>query len=106
MNVMLAYFQVDKTTLQLLKNCERGNRELRNSAAHDLFAVTNDDIRNICGLAAEDMIRELEKVLTDALKHYGDKGLKTRINIYDYCDRIIRLTGLLPLRAPIFTPFP
>lgn len=89
-NVMLAYFQVDKTVLQLLENCERGNRELRNSAAHDLFAVTNEDIRNVCGLTAEDLIRELEKVLTSALEHYGDKGLKKRINIYDFCDRIIR----------------
>lgn len=90
MNVMLAYFQVNEAVLQLLENCERGNRELRNSAAHDLFAVTNDDIRNVCGLTAEDMIRELEKVLTDTLEHYGDKGLKKRINIYDFCDRIIR----------------
>lgn len=90
MNVMLAYFQMDETVLQLLENCERGNRELRNSAAHDLFTVTNEGIRNICGLTAEDLIRELEKVLTNALEHYGDKGLKKRINIYDYCDRIIQ----------------
>lgn len=89
-NVMLAYFQVDGTALQLLENCERGNRELRNSAAHDLFAVTNEDIRNVCGSTAEDLIRELEKVLIGAVEHYGDKGLKKRINIYDYCDRIIR----------------
>ena len=41
-------------------------------------------------MTAEDLIRELEKVLTSALEHYGDKGLKKRINIYDYCDRIIR----------------
>ena len=89
-NVMLAYFRVDKTVLELLGNCERGNRELRNSAAHDLFAVTNEDIRDVCGLTAEDLIRELEKVLIGAVEHYGDKGLKKRINIYDYCDRIIR----------------
>lgn len=89
-NFMLAYFQVDKSVLELLENCERGNRELRNSAAHDLFAVTNEDIRNVCGSTAEDLIRELEKVLTSALEHYGDKGLKKRINIYDFCDRIIR----------------
>lgn len=90
MNVMLTYFQVDRTALHLLERCERGNRELRNSAAHDLFAVTNDDIRNICGSDAEGLIRGLEKVLTDTLACYGDKGLTKRINIYDHCDRIIR----------------
>ncbi|MGM9661279.1 MAG: type III-A CRISPR-associated CARF protein Csm6 [Faecousia sp.] len=90
MNVMLAYFQVDETTLQLLESCERGNQELRNSVAHDLFAVTNSDIQNVCGMTSEELIQGLEKVLTSTLEPYGDKGLKKRINIYDYCDRIIR----------------
>lgn len=90
MNVMLDYLQADRTVLELLERCERGNRELRNSAAHDLFAVTNEDIRNICGADAEDLIRGLEKVLTDTPACYGDKGLKKRINLYDHCDRIIR----------------
>jgi len=90
MNVLLGYFGVDQTSLQLLENCERGNQKLRNSAAHDLFTVTNRDIRNICGQSAEELIRGLEKVLTDVLERYGDKELKKRINIYDFCDRIIR----------------
>ncbi|MGN1307524.1 MAG: type III-A CRISPR-associated CARF protein Csm6 [Faecousia sp.] len=90
MNVMLNYLQADRTVLELLESCERGNRELRNPAAHDLFAVTNEDIRNICGADAEGLIRGLEKVLTDTLAHYGDKGLTKRINLYDHCDRIIR----------------
>ena len=90
MNVMLSYLQLDERVLRLLENCEKGNRELRNPAAHELFAITNAEIQNICGLPAENLVWELEKVLTNALERYGGKGLKKRINIYDYCDRIIR----------------
>lgn len=90
MNVMLSYLQLDERVLRLLENCEKGNRELRNPAAHELFAITNGDIQHICGLPAENLVWELEKVLTNALARYGGKELKKRINIYDYCDRIIQ----------------
>lgn len=90
MNVMLSYLQLDERVLRLLENCEKGNRELRNPAAHELFAITNAEIQNICGLPAENLVWELEKVLTNALARYAGKELKKRINIYDYCDRIIR----------------
>lgn len=89
MNVMLSYLGVDESVRNLLEDCERGNRELRNSAAHELFAITNDDIRNICGSDAKTLIGSLEKVLIDVLAHYGDQRLKRRINIYDRCDEII-----------------
>ena len=90
MNVMLSYLQLDERVLRLLENCEKGNRELRNPAAHELFAITNAEIQNICGLPAENLVWALEKVLTNALARYAGKELKKRINIYDYCDRIIR----------------
>lgn len=90
LNVMLAYFGVEKSVRNLLSDCERANNELRNSAAHDLFTITNADILRVCGSNAETLIRNLEKALTDALVSYNDKNLKKRINIYDHCDHIIR----------------
>lgn len=90
MNVMLGYFGVDAAVRKLLSDCERANNELRNSAAHDLFTITNADIMRVCGADAETLIRGLEKALTDALASYGDRNLKKRINIFDQCDQIIR----------------
>ena len=90
MNVMLSYFPLDERVLRLLKDCEECNRALRNPAAHELFAITNAHIQNICGLPAENLVWALEKVLTNALARYAGKELKKRINIYDYCDRIIQ----------------
>lgn len=90
MNVMLGYFGVDEAVRKLLSDCERANSELRNSAAHDLFTITNADILRVCGSDAETLIRGLEKALTDALASYGDRNLKKRINIYAQCDQIIR----------------
>lgn len=90
LNVMLAYFGVEESVRNLLSDCERANNELRNSAAHDLFTITNADILRVCGSNAETLIRNLEKALTDALVSYNDKNLKRRINIYDHCDHIIR----------------
>lgn len=90
MNVMLEHFGVDISVRRLLSNCERANKKLRNSAAHDLFTITNKDILRVSGSDAETLIRRLEKALTDALASYGDGNLQKRINIYDHCDRIIR----------------
>lgn len=90
LNSMLAWLGVEETTRKILTDCEQCNQRLRNSAAHDLFTIKNEDIRNICGSDAEALTRGLEKVLTDALASYNDRNLKKRINIYDYCDRIIR----------------
>lgn len=91
MNIMLRYFRkVEKTVLRLLRDCERVNRKLRNSAAHNLFTVTNAHIRDTCGSDAEKLIQELEQVLQRSLERYGDKNLNRRINIYEDCDRMIR----------------
>lgn len=90
MNVMLGYFGVEASVRKLLSNCEKANNKLRNSAAHDLFTITNGDILRICGSNAEALVCGLEKALTDALASYDDRNLQKRINIYDYCDRIIR----------------
>lgn len=90
MNVMLGYFGVKASVRKLLSNCEKANNKLRNSAAHDLFTITNKDILRICGSDAEALVCGLEKALTDALASYDDRNLQKRINIYDYCDRIIR----------------
>ena len=90
MNVMLRYFGVKDSVRKLLGNCEKANKKLRNSAAHDLFTITNEEILRVCGSNAETLVCGLEKTLTDALASYDDRNLQKRINIYDYCDRIIR----------------
>lgn len=90
LNVMLRYFRVDDDTLDLLDGCEQGNQVLRNRAAHTLFAITGEDIRRECGLDAETLVQRLEKVLESTLSDYPDPSRKRRINIYDFCDRIIR----------------
>lgn len=90
LNVMLAYFGVGESVRNLLSDCEKANNELRNSAAHDLFTITNADILRVCGSDAETLIHGLEQALTDVLVSYSDRNLKKRINIYDQCDQIIR----------------
>ena len=90
LNVMLRFFRADAETLELLDGCERGNQVLRNRAAHTLFAITAEDIRRECGISAEILVQRLEKVLEGALSDYPDPNRKRRINIYDFCDRLIR----------------
>ncbi len=90
LNLMLEYYGLNTADMDLLKNCERGNQKLRNLAAHDLFTVTNDHIVTYCGMTAEDMIRQLEKLMLSTLTAYDEKEIKNRINIYERCDRIIR----------------
>lgn len=90
MNLMLDYLGVEKSTRKLLESCEKGNYYLRNPAAHELFAITDKDIQNICRSDSKTLIGNLEKVLMDVLAGYGDRNLKRRINIYDHCDKIIR----------------
>lgn len=90
LNVMLDFYGEDPDAMKLLLACEAINQALRNSVAHTLFAVSNDQIFSICGVNADGIIRGLEKELVRVLEPYGDKNLKRRINIYDFCDRIIR----------------
>lgn len=90
LNVMLRFFRADAETLELLDSCERGNQVLRNRAAHTLFTVSAEDILRECGIGAETLVQRLEKVLESALSDYPDSNRKRRINIYDFCDRIIR----------------
>ena len=87
---MLRFFRADAETLELLDGCERGNQVLRNRAAHTLFTVSAEDILRECGIGAETLVQRLEKVLESALSDYPDSNRKRRINIYDFCDRIIR----------------
>ena len=90
MNVMLGFFSIDESLKQLLEACETANSALRNSAAHDLFTITNEDIARVCGSDAETLLRGLESHLIAALASYNDRNLRKRINIYDHGDRIIR----------------
>lgn len=89
-NMMLAFFGLSGETRQLLQDCERLNGILRNTAAHDLFTATEQDIRNLSGMDAETIVRKLEGVLLTTLERYGDKGLKNRLNVYSRCDQILR----------------
>lgn len=90
LNVLLTHFGEEPAAMKLLTACEKINQKLRNPAAHDLFAVTDDEIRSICGMRAGQIIAGLEKELARVLEPYGDRKLKRRINIYEYCDGIIR----------------
>ena len=90
LNMMLRFFGVDAAVCELLSACEKANTKLRNPSAHDLFAITNEDIKRISGMTAETMVARLEKVLTDALARYGDRALKKRLNIYEHGDRLLK----------------
>lgn len=90
LNMMLRFFGVDAAVCELLSACEQANTKLRNPSAHDLFAITNEDIKRISGMTAETMVARLEKVLTDAVARYGDRALKKRLNIYEHGDRLLK----------------
>ena len=90
LNVMLQFFGVDAAVCDLLSACEQANTKLRNPSAHDLFAITNDDIKRISGMDAETMVARLEKVLIDSVTRYGDRALKKRLNIYEHGDRLLK----------------
>lgn len=90
LNLMLEHLGTEETTLQLLADCEKLNNLLRNQAAHSLFSVTNQDIRRVCGWDGESILRDLEKVLLEALNRYDSKELKKRLTVYERCDKRIR----------------
>lgn len=90
MNLVLAYFQVDEGILTVLSDCEKCNQRLRNAAAHDLFSISGADIQTICGATAETLLHRLEEILTATLSDYHDPQLTKRLNVYDFCDRVIR----------------
>lgn len=90
LNLMLEHLGTEETTLQLLADCEKLNNLLRNQAAHSLFSVTNQDIRRVCGWDGESILRDLEKVLLEALNRYDPKELKKRLTVYERCDKRIR----------------
>ena len=61
-------------TMKLLEACESLNKNQRNSAAHSLSSVTEDDIQKYCGRTPEKLIKELKQLI---------------ISIYPECDPAI-----------------
>lgn len=90
LKLMLEYLGTEEITLQLLSDCEKLNGLLRNQAAHSLFSVTNQDIRNVCGWEGEAILRDLEKLLLETLNRYDTRELKKRLTVYERCDKKIR----------------
>lgn len=90
LNVMLRYLGAEERGLQLLENCERLNGQLRNTVAHDLFSVTDENIQAICGKNAQGIVQELEKLLLVELSGYDQSELRQRLSVYERCDKRIR----------------
>lgn len=90
LNRMLEHLGTEEIKLQLLSDCEKLNNLLRNQAAHSLFSVTNQSIRDICGWEAEQILRDLEKLLLETLNRFDPKELKKRLTVYERCDKKIR----------------
>lgn len=100
LNRMLSYFKVDGDAISILKKCEKCNQELRNTVAHNLYSITNEDIKATCGSKAEELVLQLERVLVQAVASPRDKDnrqLKEQLSVYSRCDRRMQeLCGLLP----------
>lgn len=81
------------TTMDLLDACLNLNSEQRNSAAHQLHAITEQDIRDYCvdtrqkHYKAVSLINQFWKLLRSAYPDYWDNDLLT---IYDRCADYIR----------------
>lgn len=99
LNLMLNYYKADGDTCAILKKCETCNQELRNTVAHNLYSITNETIKSTCGIRAEEMITQLERVLISAVASPRDKDnkqLKEQLSVYTRCDRRIQQAcGLL-----------
>lgn len=99
LNLMLSYYKVDSEALAILKKCEACNQELRNTAAHNLYSITNETIKSTCGIKAEEMVNQLERVLIQAVASPRDKDnkqLREQLSVYSRCDRRIQeMCGLL-----------
>ena len=71
-----------------LEACENLNSEQRNQAAHQLHAVTNEDIRRVCVdgnrkvYGADELVRIFAGMLENAYPEVCDRALFT---IYDRC---------------------
>lgn len=61
------------------------NQKKRNPAAHELTLVTDEDIKEICGLSGHGLIMGLE----DALQTIFPEGSDKIFTIYDRCNRYI-----------------
>lgn len=100
LNLMLGYYKADSDALSILKKCEACNQGLRNTIAHNLYSITNETIKSTCGIKAEEIISQLERVLVQAAASPRDKDnrqLKEQLSVYTRCDRRIQeLCGLLP----------
>lgn len=90
LNYMLEFFSLEEPFMTLLKDCEKANFELRNQAAHDLFSVTNEEIKTTCGRSGEEIIQGLEKLLVSAVSGHNDRDLHKRLTVYERCDEIIK----------------
>lgn len=100
LNQMLSYYKADSEALTILRKCEKCNQELRNTVAHNLYSITNEDIKATCGSKAEELVLQLERVLVQAAASPRDKDnrqLKEQLSVYGRCDRRMQeLCGLLP----------
>lgn len=100
LNLMLAFYKGDDSAIKTLKICETCNQELRNTVAHNLYSITNETIKSTCGIKAEEMVNQLERVLIQAVASPRDKDnkqLKEQLSVYNRCDRRIQeMCGLLP----------
>ena len=77
---------VPETYLTFLKQCERLNQGKRNTAAHDLQTVTEQQIIDACGLGSWGILRGLEQLIV-FLYPQCDPAL---FDIYQRCGQYIR----------------
>lgn len=89
LNVMLGHYGLAPEAVTLLDRCELVNSELRNPAAHTFKPITNEHIRTVCGMTAQQLVRGLEELLLEAAESCRSWGLEQRLNVYANCDKLL-----------------
>lgn len=62
------------------------NQKYRNSTAHDLVSVTQEDIKNISAMKCDEIIDKLQKIIVEL---FGNKIKKQVFQIYEYINQIL-----------------
>lgn len=83
--LLQTFEQVPEKLYSLFEKTLELNQKKRNPAAHELTLVTDEDIKEICGLSGHGLIMGLE----DALQTIFPEGSDKIFTIYDRCNRYI-----------------
>lgn len=86
LSLVKAIPEAQESVIQLFRDCNRINSELRNSAAHKLFCVTDKGVRDLIRCNCEELCSRIENAMIEIYP-----GCNTDLfKIYDRCNRYIK----------------